>query len=79
MTNIPNEYRNLLTTAFSKLDQKIQTYLNSVDTGAMVQAAIIKCRSEMEIFCLEKLAKLLINWEMKDLAAVVLKLTEFYK
>lgn len=56
------EYRSVLTSSFTNLNQTLQLYSSSdpaIDSKMMVSAAIIKCRSQLEMYCLEKLAFLL--------------------
>lgn len=49
----------MLAVSFGNLNQDLQTYSNSIDASTMITAAILKCKTDIEIFCLEKLGLLL--------------------
>lgn len=44
----------------------------------MIQAAVIKCKAEMEVFCLEKLA-FLLSRETEEIGKLIFKLASFYR
>lgn len=79
MGTLSAEYKHLITNSFKNLSQSIQIYESTPnDSKAMIQSSILKCKSELEVFCLDKLG-VLLGKESPQLAKIVNQASNFYR
>lgn len=66
--------------SFNTLNQKIQIYGSheSNDASCMIQGSIICCRTDLEIYCLHKVADLLSR-ESPDVGSIISRIANNYQ